>query len=51
MWITNQLEIRPGIIKPSDQTEVVDHVYQIDSNGEVLKNEIEFRVVVDNRNN
>jgi hypothetical protein len=47
--VTNQLEIRPKTIEYSDRTEVENYVYQVDKEGNVLKNETEFRLVVDNR--
>ena len=46
--MTNQLEIRPKTIEYSDRKEVENYVYQIDKKGNVLKNETEFRIVVDN---
>ena len=47
--VTNQLEIRPEIIKPPDQTEVQMYVYQTDKKGNILKDETKFRLVLDNR--
>jgi len=47
--VTNQLEIRPKTIEYSDRTEVENYVYQVDKEGNVLKNETEFRLVIDNR--
>ena len=48
--VANQLEIRPKTIEYSDRTETNKYVYQVDENGNVLKNSTEFRLVVDNRN-
>jgi hypothetical protein len=47
--VTNQLVIRPKVIEYSDRTETDNYVYQIDEEGNVLKNATEFRLVVDNR--
>jgi hypothetical protein len=47
---TNLLEIRPKVIEYSDRTATDNYVYQIDEEGNVLKNSTEFRLVVDNRN-
>ena len=47
--VTNQLEIRPKIIEYSDRTETDNIVYQIDEEGNVIKNSTEFRLVIDNR--
>jgi hypothetical protein len=47
--MTNQLEIRPKTIEYSDRKEVENYVYQIDKKGNVLKNETQFRLVVDKR--
>ena len=46
---TNRLEIRPKTIDYSDRTETEKYVYQVNKNGEILKNETVFRVVIDNR--
>ena len=48
--VSNQLEIRPKTVEYSDRTETNKYVYQVDGNGNVLKNSTEFRLVVDNRN-
>lgn len=47
--VTNQLEIRPKVLEYSDKTEVENYVYQVDKEGNLLRNETEFRLVVDNR--
>jgi hypothetical protein len=44
---SNILEFRVKEINGTDKTE--NYLFQIESNGNVLKNETEFRVVVDNR--
>jgi hypothetical protein len=48
--VSNQLEIRPKTVEYSDRTETNKYVYQVDGNGNVLKNSTEFRLVVENRN-
>jgi len=46
---TNQLEIRPKIIEYVDQTKTENYIYQVNEQGEILRNKIEFRIVIDNR--
>ena len=46
---TNQLEILPKKIEYSDRTETEYYVYQVNKKGDILKNKIKFRLVVDNR--
>jgi len=48
---TSHLEIRTKIIEYSDRTENEQYVFQIGDEDEVLKNEIEFKLMVDNRKN
>lgn len=48
--VTSQLEIRPKTIENSERQKTEYYVFQIDENGNIMANEIEFRLVVDNRN-
>ena len=47
---TNRLEIYAKTIEYPDRTETEDYVCQVNEKGARLKNMIEFRVVIDNRN-
>ena len=46
---TYQLEIRPKKIEYSDSTKTENYAYQVNEKGKILRNETEFRVVIDNR--
>ena len=46
---TNTLEIAPKTIDYSEGAKTEKYVFQIDKEGNVMKNETEFRVVIDNR--
>lgn len=47
---SNRLEIRQKTNKYPDRSEDAEYVYQVNKSGELIPNEIEFRVVIDNRN-